>query len=153
MHVGGIRRRAQACPILGCLARGSGPALPLDLEASQIRGSERGDDDAVRALGQHLVMRRWEWVEDNRGAEQMGLRTIGQAVLRGRLSSHLTQVQLGYRVGLNQSTISRLETGRLRTMRMVTLARIIGVLKRGPDFAFPGEPDPATRHLPDRRAP
>lgn len=60
----------------------------------------------------------------------------------------MTQTRLGYRVGLHQSTISRLETGRLRTMRMVTLARIIGVLRVGPDIAFPGEPPPPTRRLP-----
>jgi Helix-turn-helix. len=113
---------------------------------------EHGDNGLVSGASHHPTMRRWDWVEDNHDAERTGLRIIGLAVLGGRLDAHLTQVRLGYRVGLNQSTISRLETGRLRTMRMVTLARIIGVLNVGPGFAFPDEPLPATRRLPDKRA-
>jgi transcriptional regulator with XRE-family HTH domain len=93
-------------------------------------------------------MRRWDWVEDTGDAEAVGLRIIGRAVVAGRLAARMTQTRLGYRVGLHQSTISRLETGRLRTMRMVTLARIIGVLRLGPDFAFVGEPPSPTRRLP-----
>jgi transcriptional regulator with XRE-family HTH domain len=98
-------------------------------------------------------MRRWDWVEDTGDAERVGLRIIGRAVLAGRIAGRLTQARLGYRVGLHQSTISRLETGRLRTMRMVTLARIIGVLNVRLDIAFPGEPEPQTRHLPGERSP
>ena len=93
-------------------------------------------------------MRRWDWVEDWGDAEQGGLRVIAKAVNGGRLRAHMTQAQLGYRTGLNQSTISRLETGRLRTMRMVTLARIIGVLRLGPDVLVPGEPPRSERRLP-----
>lgn len=93
-------------------------------------------------------MRRWDWVEDTGDAERAGLRIIGRAVADGRLARHMTQTRLGYRVGLHQSTISRLETGRLRTMRMVTLARIIGVLNLRPDFPFPDEAPPPTRRLP-----
>jgi transcriptional regulator with XRE-family HTH domain len=93
-------------------------------------------------------VRRWDWVEDIGDAEQVGLRVIAQAVAGGRLHAHLTQVQLGYRAGLNQSTISRLETGRLRTMRMVTLARILGVLRVAPETLVPGEPTRSARRLP-----
>jgi transcriptional regulator with XRE-family HTH domain len=72
-------------------------------------------------------------------------------VLRARIAAGLTQRQLGYRVGLNQSTLSRLETGQLRAMRMVTLARIIGTLNRGSGISLPGEPPGPTRRLPGER--
>lgn len=90
------------------------------------------------------------WVENafQDPAERRGLRIIGEAVLRGRIAASLTQRQLGYRAGVNQSTLSRLERGRLRAMRMVTLARIIGTLNLGPSAFLPGEPPGPTRRLP-----
>ena len=97
-------------------------------------------------------MQLGDWVGRDNPAERLGLMVIGQAVLRGRIAARITQRQLGYRVGLNQSTLSRLETGRLRTMRMVTLARIIGALNLGPGFAFEGEPPGPSRRLPGERA-
>ena len=84
-------------------------------------------------------------------SEQLGRRIIANAVRARRVASGATQRQLGWRAGVNQSTISRLETGRLRTMRMVTLARIIGVLRLPAEWAFPDEPPPATRRLPGQR--
>ena len=59
---------------------------------------------------------------------QLGLSTLGLLVRQWRLLTGLSQRQLALKVGLNQSTISRLETGLLRSLRLVTLARIIGVL-------------------------
>lgn len=89
---------------------------------------------------------------DHFGAsEQLGLTIIAAAIRARRVGSSMTQRQVAWRAGVNQSTISRLETGRLRTMRMVTLARIIGVLRLPADFAFAGEPPPATRRLPGQR--
>ena len=85
--------------------------------------------------------------------EQLGLDIIASGIRRRRVASAVTQRQLAWRTGVNQSTISRLETGRLRTMRMITLARIIGVLNLPADFLFPGEPPPATRRLPGQREP
>jgi transcriptional regulator with XRE-family HTH domain len=96
-------------------------------------------------------MNRWSWVVRDDPAEQRGLRIIGQAVLRGRIAARLSQRQLGYRVGLNQSTISRLETGCLHAMRMITLARIVGTLNLPSEFARPGEPPAPTRRLPGVR--
>ena len=84
-------------------------------------------------------------------AERRGLEIIGQVVLRARIAARLTQRQLGYRVGLNQSTLSRLERGRLRAMRMVTLARVFGTLNLRPDVVLPGEPPSSTRRLPGER--
>ncbi len=89
---------------------------------------------------------------DDELAEAFGLRVIGTGVRQARLAQGLSQRQLGWRVGLNQSTISRLETGRLRTMLMVTLARIKGVLRLGPNQLFQGEPPGPTRRLPGEQA-
>lgn len=97
-------------------------------------------------------MGRWENNQWRAGpAEEKGLRIIGQAVLRGRIAASLTQRQLAFRVGLNQSTVSRLENGRLHAMRLVTLARIIGVLNLDPGTTFQGEPPAPTRRLPGER--
>ena len=97
-------------------------------------------------------MPTWDRTEGYDASEQLGLSIIATAIRRRRVASAVSQRQLAWRAGVNQSTISRLETGRLRTMRMVTLARIIGVLRLPADFTFPGEPPPATRQLPGQRA-
>jgi transcriptional regulator with XRE-family HTH domain len=85
-------------------------------------------------------------------SELAGRLIIARAVRRQRLAHGLSQRQVGWRAGVNQSTISRLETGRLRTMRMVTLARIIGVLRLPADLAFAGEPPAPNRRLPGQGA-
>ena len=95
-------------------------------------------------------MRSWDEIAGH-ASEELGLRIIARAIRSRRVGAGVSQRQLAWRVGLNQSTISRLETGRLRTMRMITLARIIGALNLMPDFAFPGEPPPPTRRLPGQR--
>jgi transcriptional regulator with XRE-family HTH domain len=97
-------------------------------------------------------MRNWDSLDDEDASERLGRAVIGQGIKRGRLDQGLSQRQLAFRVGLNQSTISRLETGHLRTMGMVTLARIIGVLRIGPGFVFGGEPLAPTRRMPGARA-
>ena len=92
-------------------------------------------------------MREWSW--ENAGeAELLGLRVIADAVRRRRLGDHLSQQQLAWRTGVAQSTISRLETCRLRSMKIGTLARIVGVLDMGPSFLFANEPDAPRRRLP-----
>jgi transcriptional regulator with XRE-family HTH domain len=53
---------------------------------------------------------------------------IGHIVLDGRREAGMTQRQLGALTGLNQSTISRLERGKLPGLSMKNLATIIGVL-------------------------
>ena len=92
-------------------------------------------------------MQRWG-TDDRELAEQYGLRLIGRGVRLARLKAGLSQRQLGWRCGLNQSTISRLETGRLRTMRMVTLARVMGTVLMTSDQLFPDEPPGPRRRLP-----
>ncbi len=95
-------------------------------------------------------VREWSW--ENAGeAEMLGLRVIGNGVRRRRLAERLSQQQLAWRTGVAQSTISRLETSRLRSMKIATLARIVGVLDLGPTFLFPAEPN--APHAPTRRLP
>jgi transcriptional regulator with XRE-family HTH domain len=93
-------------------------------------------------------MHRWGFAVDDPPALRLGLRIIGQAVRAGRLDSGISQRQLAYRVGLSQSTLSRLETGSLRNMRMVTLARVIGAVNMPAGYLLPGEPPPPSRRLP-----
>jgi transcriptional regulator with XRE-family HTH domain len=78
------------------------------------------------------------------------LRIIATAVRRQRVAYGMSQRQVAFGSALHQSTISRLETGRLRNMRMVTLARVIGVLNVPPNYLTPGSPPQPTRRLPDR---
>jgi transcriptional regulator with XRE-family HTH domain len=77
-------------------------------------------------------MRYWEFEEDVESAVHVGLRVIGDIVREARLRRNLTQRQLAWQALLAQSTISRLETGRLQGMRLRTLAAIIGVLRMNP---------------------
>lgn len=82
--------------------------------------------------GDALAVRYWEFEEDVDSAVQVGLRVIGDIVREARLGRNLTQRQLAWKALLTQSTISRLETGRLQGMRLRTLAAIIGVLRMNP---------------------
>lgn len=59
---------------------------------------------------------------------QLGLATLGNLVRQWRVSSGLSQRQLAEKTGVSQSTISRLESGALRSLRLVRLALVIGVL-------------------------
>ena len=100
----------------------------------------------------------WDFEQEVDEAVRVGLIVIGQIARAARLQRGLTQRQLAWRTGLSQSTISKLETGRLRGMRLHTLAAIIGVLRSNPNgVASPGwrstthradEPPPPTRRLP-----
>jgi transcriptional regulator with XRE-family HTH domain len=53
---------------------------------------------------------------------------LGEMVRRGRRATGLSQRGLAARCQLNQSTISRLENGNLRHLRLLTVARVLGVL-------------------------
>jgi transcriptional regulator with XRE-family HTH domain len=59
---------------------------------------------------------------------QIGVEAIGIIVKNARVGCGLSQRQLGMLCGMNQSTISRLETGRLRHLRFQRLATVLGVL-------------------------
>ena len=88
------------------------------------------------------------WIDQELGdiTVQRGMAVIAEVVQRGRQGAGITQQRLADAVGMNQSTISRLERGELRAMRMVRLARVIGTL-----VEFGGLPSP--EHLRGRRQP
>lgn len=98
-------------------------------------------------------MHRWHLLDDPDETERLGAKIIGAGVRRARLFAGLTQRQLGWRAGLSQSIVSRLENGRLRGMRFRTLARILGALDAPASVVFPGEPPGATRRLPGQPHP
>jgi predicted transcriptional regulator len=58
-----------------------------------------------------------------------GLAIIGQAIYEARRRAGLTQRRLAEICGLHQSTISRLETGRLNGIRLKKLALIVAALE------------------------
>lgn len=61
-------------------------------------------------------------------ATDIGLALIGRWIKGQRLMLHLTQAQLAQRARLHQSTISRLETGRLRSLSISRLAEVVAGL-------------------------
>jgi DNA-binding Xre family transcriptional regulator len=93
-------------------------------------------------------MLRWHLIEDLDEAERIGATIIGAGVRRGRLWAGLSQRQLGWRVGITQSAVSRLENGRLGGIRFRTLCRIFAVLEAPPGVVFPDEPSAPRRRLP-----
>ena len=93
-------------------------------------------------------MRAASWREPS-DPELIGRSTIGRAIRQFRLANGWSQRQLGWLVGVHQSTIARLEAGTLSGMRLSNLARILGQLSV-PSSALllrDGPPAP-TRRLP-----
>ncbi len=66
-----------------------------------------------------------EWID----ADDLGLELAGEAIARARIAKGLTQKQLGERLGLPQSQISRIERNPDRTTvrTMKRIARALGV--------------------------
>lgn len=84
-------------------------------------------------------------------AVRLGREMLGAAVRRARLRHGLSQRQLGWRVALDQTTISRLENGKLKGLRLMLLARVIRTLASGDAFALLDGPPRSTRRLPGER--
>ena len=93
-------------------------------------------------------MRAASWREPS-DPELIGRLTIGRAIRQFRLAHGWSQRQLGWLVGVHQSTIARLEAGTLSGMRLSNLARILGQLSVPPSALLlqAGPPAP-TRRLP-----
>lgn len=81
-----------------------------------------------------------------------GMTVIGELVRTNRLGLGLSQRQLAWRASMSQSTISRLESGTLRGMRLPRLALLIGVLRLDPRSVHFGEPPAPRRRLPGQTA-
>jgi transcriptional regulator with XRE-family HTH domain len=58
-----------------------------------------------------------------------GLQLIGLQLKRARLRIGWTQLRLEHASGIDQSTISRLENGRLASLRLVRVAALMQALK------------------------
>jgi len=98
-------------------------------------------------------MYAWGLPDDLDRLEEAGARRIAATVLEGRLRRGLSERQLAWRVGLAQSTISRLENGKLRGIRFKRLAAIVAVHSSGPDFRLADGPPAPTRRLPGQPPP
>lgn len=83
-------------------------------------------------------------------AIRSGAQIIGGWFLSMRLERRWTQRQLAWRCQVSQSTISRLETGRLRGMRLSTMAIIAAVLNGSKFPTYDDEPRASRRRLPSR---
>ena len=88
-------------------------------------------------------------LRDRSDPEWIGRSSIGRSIRRFRLAKGWSQRQLGWMVGVHQSTIARLEAGTLSGMRLSNLARILGQLSVPPDALLLEQGPPApTRRLP-----
>lgn len=58
--------------------------------------------------------------------EEIHAYKIGQAIKKARLSQHLTQEQLGERLGVQKAQISRIEKG--RSISILTMSRVFKAL-------------------------
>jgi transcriptional regulator with XRE-family HTH domain len=99
------------------------------------------------------MWRAWDDKDDQRGTARRGAVLIGRSLRQARLGNGFTQEQLAWRAGLSQSSVSRLESGRLSGIRFRTLALMVGVLEDGPVPAFYAGPRPARRRLPGQIPP
>ena len=77
---------------------------------------------------------------------------IGSGIQRARLNLGMSQHGLAWRVGLHQSTISRLENGKLQSLRFRNLALVVGVLNMPPEFFLSGGPPAPKRRMPHQSA-
>jgi transcriptional regulator with XRE-family HTH domain len=94
----------------------------------------------------------WTSRDHDVAAIVLGRKTMGAAVRRARLRHGWSQRQLGWIVGYDQTTISRLETAKLKGMRFRMLMRLIGMLSCPEEFEIrDGGPAAPTRRLPGER--
>lgn len=59
---------------------------------------------------------------------ELGMQQLGSWVKSSRRVTGMTQQHVENLTGIDQTTLSRLENGRLRSLRLMRLARLIGTL-------------------------
>jgi predicted transcriptional regulator len=69
---------------------------------------------------------------DTDATVDLGLEIVGRSILRARTHARISQRHLGRLAGVHQTTISRLETGTLRDLRLSKLATIVATLSGFP---------------------
>lgn len=77
-----------------------------------------------------------------------GLMALGEVVRRARRDVGVSQHTLAVAVGVNQSVISRLETGKLTGLRLPHLGAIVALLDGHVEFWIGHRARPAGRRLP-----
>ncbi len=61
-------------------------------------------------------------------AEELHAYHVGESIKQARLSKHLTQAELGERLGMHKSQVSRLESGKSITLNsMMRVFKTLGV--------------------------
>jgi len=85
------------------------------------------------------------WTEVITEELQFGLELIGQWIYDRRRETRMSQARLGELAAVDQSTISRLENGKLRSLRLIRLAAIVAALNGMPrgeplEVRLTGEP-------------
>lgn len=84
------------------------------------------EDTLDRDLGPLGTSRRDDFERDV--DEYVQAYKLGEAIKRARLSQHLTQEQLGEKIGVQKSQISRLESGRSVSLSSITrLFKAMGI--------------------------
>lgn len=80
--------------------------------------------------------------------EAYGIRQLGEIVRHARRDAGLSQHALAALVRVDQSLISKLESGKLKGLRLRRLGAIIGVLEGRVEFWLGLRARPAGRRLP-----
>ena len=138
-----LRRRLRMPRFAPVLARLSG---------DDSRWNTKTDNRQAIGTPYCATMAYWE-PEDFDEMALKGMASLGTSVRAARVALGISQHELGWRVGLSQATISRLESGRLRGLRLRKLAAIAGVVRFAPRLFVPGAPPPPTRRLPGAARP
>lgn len=93
-----------------------------------------------------------EWHMSDRDREDAdaayGIRQLGEIVRSARRDAGASQRTLARVIGVNQSVISRLETGKLRGLKLRHLGAIIAVLDGRVEYFIRLRVKPAARRLP-----
>jgi len=79
-----------------------------------------------------------------------GIRQLGEIVRSARRDAGASQRTLAQVIGVNQSVISRLETGKLKGLKLRHLGAIIAVLDGRVEYFIRLRVSPAGRRLPHR---
>jgi predicted transcriptional regulator len=85
-------------------------------------------------------MADWTPDDDSYDFVRLGKLALGREIRAARLGLGWSQRSFAPHVGVDQSVLSRLETGRLNGIRWQTLARIIGVVEAAQGFRLPRTP-------------
>ena len=98
-------------------------------------------------------MTSWAKIDVEDSVAREGLKVIGEpaSVSAAWQARNDRSGRLPGAFVVSLSAISRLETGTIQGMRLVTLSRIVGLIRRSSAYDLPDGPPPPTRRLPGER--